>query len=413
LTGLGNRAQFQSLLDQAVVRRGGIDVIAVDIDYLKQTNDMAGHDAGDALIVAVAERLAAAAGPLATIARVGGDEFVIVLEGPARARLQAVRQMIALSAGVALRHAGHDLIISICAGHAGAEDANTSLGRIHKQADLALYRAKAAGRGCWRSYDASMADEASARSRLMADARIGISTGQFCLHYQPLQQLDGTLTGYEALLRWQHPVHGVLTPLDFPEVLRESALQSSLQHLMLADALMKASDLRKVRPDLKMAVKLASGQLQGTAAAVSILDELSRHRVPPAGLIVEVTETVVISGMGGTLIECLECLRDAGVNVALDDFGTGHASLLQLRDVPANIVKIDRSFVAKLPDSTSSQHIVKSIIDLAHSLGKLVVAEGVDTRAQCNLLAQMGCDQAQGPLFGDVLAEPTLASKAA
>jgi len=413
LTGLGNRAQFQSLLDQAVVRRGGIDVIAVDIDYLKQTNDMAGHDAGDALIVAVAERLAAAAGPLATIARVGGDEFVIVLEGPARARLQAVRQMIALSAGVALRHAGHDLIISICAGHAGAEDANTSLGRIHKQADLALYRAKAAGRGCWRSYDASMADEASARSRLMADARIGISTGQFCLHYQPLQHLDGTLTGYEALLRWQHPVHGVLTPQDFPEVLRESALQSSLQHLMLADALMKASDLRKVRPDLKMAVKLASGQLQGTAAAVSILDELSRHRVPPAGLIVEVTETVVISGMGGTLIECLECLRDAGVNVALDDFGTGHASLLQLRDVPANIVKIDRSFVAKLPDSTSSQHIVKSIIDLAHSLGKLVVAEGVDTRAQCNLLAQMGCDQAQGPLFGDVLAEPTLASKAA
>jgi len=140
---------------------------------------------------------------------------------------------------------------------------------------------------------------------------------------------------------------------------------------------------------------------------------LSRYRVPPAGLIVEVTETVVMGGMGGTLIECLECLRDAGVNVALDDFGTGHASLLQLRDVPANIVKIDRSFVGKLADSAGSQHIVKAIIDLAHSLGKQVVAEGVETQAQRNLLAQMGCDQAQGILFGEAVAEPPLASKAA
>ncbi len=413
LTGLGNRALFQSLLDQSAARRGGVDVIAVDIDYLKQTNDMAGHDAGDALIVAVAERLAAAAGPQATIARVGGDEFVIVLEGAARARLAAVRQMIALSAGVALRHGGHDLIISICAGHAGAEDRSTSLVRIHKQADLALYRAKAAGRGCWRSYDASMADEASARSRLLADARVGISTGQFRLHYQALQKLDGSLTGYEALLRWQHPVYGLLRPEDFPEVLREATLQPSLQHLMLTSALAKAAGMRDSHPDLTMAVKLVSGQLQGTAAAVSILDELSRHRVPASCLIVEVTETVVMNGMGGALIECLECLRDAGVNVALDDFGTGHASLLQLRDVPANIIKLDRSFVGKLADSAGSQHIVKAIIDLAHSLGKLVVAEGVETQAQRNLLAKMGCDQAQGLLYGEPIAEPELASKAA
>jgi diguanylate cyclase (GGDEF)-like protein len=413
LTGLGNRALFQSLLDQGVMRRGGIDVIAVDIDYLKQTNDMAGHDAGDALIVAVAERLAAAAGPQGTIARVGGDEFVIVLEGPARSRLPAVRQMIALSAGVPLRHGNHDLIISMCAGHASAEDRSTPLARIHKQADLALYRAKAAGRGCWRSYDASMADEASARSRLLADARVGLTTGQFRLHYQPVLKLDGTLMGYEALLRWQHPQQGLLKPVDFPEVMRESTLQPALQHLMLTGALIKAAELRRVRPDLTMAVKLVSGQLQGTAAAVSILDEMARYRVAPGGLIVEVTETVVMGGLGGTLIECLECLRDAGVNVALDDFGTGHASLLQLRDVPANIVKIDRSFVGKLADSAGSQHIVKAIIDLAHSLGKLVVAEGVATQAQRNLLVQMGCDQAQGTLFGDAVAEPPDVSKAA
>lgn len=413
LTGLGNRALFQTLIDQGGTRRSGVDVIAVDIDYLKQTNDMAGHDAGDALIVAVAERLAAAAGPQSTIARVGGDEFVIVLEGQARTRLAAVRQMIALSAGVPLRHGGHDLVISICAGHAGSEDEATPLARIHKQADLALYRAKAAGRGRWCSYDVSMADEASARSKLLADARAGLSNGQFRLHYQPVQRLDGTLTGFEALLRWHHPTQGLLKPQDFPEVMKEATLLPGLQHLMLTSALAKAAEIRSRRPDLVMAVKLASSQLQGTAAAVSILDEMARHRVAPGGLVVQVTETVVMNGMGGSLIECLECLRDAGVNVALDDFGTGHASLLQMRDVPANIVKIDRSFVGKLTDSAGSQHIVKAIIDLAHSLGKLVVAEGVETAAQRNLLAHMGCDQAQGLLFGEAVAEPPIKSLAA
>lgn len=413
LTGLGNRALFQSLLDQNGPRRAGIDVVAVDIDYLKQTNDMAGHDAGDALIVAVAERLAAAAGPQGTIARVGGDEFVIVLEGLARSRLPAVRQMIALSAGVPLRHGGHDLVISICAGHACVEDGATPLARIHKQADLALYRAKAAGRGRWCSYDETMADEATARSRLLAEARKGITSGQFHLHYQPVQRMDGRLVGHEALLRWQHPEHSLLKPADFPEVMKEASLQPALQHLMLSEALAKAATVRLRRPDLTMAVKLSSSQLQGTAAAVSILDELARHRVPPGTLVVQVTETVVMSGLGGTLIECLECLRDAGVNVALDDFGTGHASLLQLRDVPANIIKIDRSFVAKLPDSTGSQHIVKAIIDLAHSLGKQVVAEGVETATQRNLLIQMGCDQAQGSLFGEAAADPQITSIAA
>ncbi|MCU0890822.1 MAG: EAL domain-containing protein [Sandarakinorhabdus sp.] len=413
LTGLGNRALFQSLLDQGGPRKGGLDIVAVDIDYLKQTNDMAGHDAGDALIVAVAERLAAAAGPQATIARVGGDEFVIVLEGAARNRLPAVRQMIALSAGVPLRHGGHDLIISICAGHASVEDGATPITRIQKQADLALYRAKAAGRGCWRSYDETMADEASARSRLLADARQGISNGQFRLHYQPVLRLDGRLVGHEALLRWQHPQHGLLKPTDFPEVMKEASLQPALQHMVLSGALAMAASIRLRRPDLTMAVKLVGSQLQGTAAAVSILDELARHRVPPGALVVQVTETVVMSGLGGTLIECLECLRDAGVNVALDDFGTGHASLLQLRDVPANIVKIDRSFVGRLPESASSHHIIKAIIDLAHSLGKQVVAEGVETQAQRNQLVQMGCDQAQGALFGEPQADPTIASLAA
>ena len=400
LTGLGNRALFQNMLEQPLARQSGIDVIAIDIDFLKQTNDMAGHDAGDALIVAVAERLAAAAGPEASIARVGGDEFVILLTGTARERLSAVRQMIALSSGVPLRHSGHNLTISICAGHSASEDKGVPLARIFKQADLALYRAKAAGRGCWRSYDSSMADEAEARSRLLSEARVGLAHNQFLLHYQRIVQLDDTLTGYEALIRWQHPRLGLLAPGDFPDVLRESTLLPPLQAYVLQSALEQLAQLRSDGKDLTMSVNFVGSQLQGTAAAVAILDELARHRVPPHALVVEVTETVVMGGLGGALIEALECLRDAGVNVALDDFGTGHASLIQLRDIPANIVKIDRSFIARLSVSVGNQQVVRATIDLAHSMGKQVVAEGVENDSQRQLLTRLGCDLAQGWLFG-------------
>jgi diguanylate cyclase (GGDEF)-like protein len=413
LTGLGNRALFQNLLEQPAIRQGGIDVIAVDIDYLKQTNDMAGHDAGDALIVAVAERLSAAAGPLATIARIGGDEFVILLEGAARSRLPALRQMIALSAGVPLRHAGYDLSISICAGHAASEERGVPMARIFKQADLALYAAKAAGRGCWRSYDDSMADEAFARSRLISEARTGMATGQFRLHYQPVQRIDGRVVGHEALLRWQHPRLGLLAPPDFSDVMKEASILPGLQLWVLDTALAQAAQLRANGTDLGVAVNFLTGQLQGTAAAVAILDDLARHLVPPHALIVEVTENVVMGGLGGALIECLECLRDAGVHVALDDFGTGAGSLVHLREVPADIVKIDRSFVAAMVESDSSQQIVRALVDLAHSLGKQVVAEGVETDAQCLLLRQMGCDMGQGRLFGEPVPQPLQPAAAA
>ncbi len=410
LTGLGNRALFQNLLERPIQRQA-IDMIVIDIDFLKQTNDMAGHDAGDALIVAVAERLAAAAGPQATIARVGGDEFVIILEGEARGRLEAVRQMIALSAGVPLRHAGYDLTISICAGHVRAEGDMQSLKQIYKQADLALYRAKAAGRGCWRSYDSSMADEVDARSRLVAEARIGLPNGQFALHYQPIVDFTGQIIAFEALLRWDHPRLGLLRPGEFAEVLKETSLVPALQAWVLERALSHIAMVREAHPDRAVSINFLTSQLQGTTAAVAILDELARHGVPPDALIVEVTEHVVMGGLGGALLECLECLRDAGVHVALDDFGTGFASLIHLREVPADLIKIDASFASDIVSSAGSQQIVRAIIDLAHSLGKRVVAEGVETDAQRTMLVEMGCDLGQGWLLGRP-APPDLAAAA-
>lgn len=401
LTGLGNRALFQSLVEQTAMRRGGIDVITVDIDFLKQTNDWAGHDAGDALIVAVAERLAAAAGPEATIARVGGDEFVIFLEGEARARLGSVRQMIEISAGATLMHGRHELVISMCAGHATTEDRGEPLERIVKQADIALYRAKGSGRGCWRSYDESMADETDSRSRMLAEARLGLQAGQFLLHYQRVYQLDGTVVGFEALLRWQHPRLGLLTPGEFAEVLKEASLLPALQHRVLTAALSEAALVRggSGNDALTMAVNFVVGQLQGTAAAVAILDEVARHGLPPSALVVDVSEHL-LGGADAQVIECLECLRDAGVNVALDDYGAGKASLSQLRRVPANLVRIDSAFIASLADSANSRRVVKAMIDLAHGLGKVVAAKGIESEMQRKYLVEMGCDLGQGRLLG-------------
>jgi diguanylate cyclase (GGDEF)-like protein len=411
LTGLGNRALFQSLIDRSSSPNGEIDVVAVDIDFLKQTNDMAGHDAGDALIIAVSDRLAAAAGPLATIARIGGDEFVIVLEGEARARLPALRQMVALSAGVPLRHAGHDLTISMCAGHAQG-DGLLSLQAVHKLADTALYRAKASGRGCWRTYDSSMADEADARSRMVSEARDGLPAGQFRLHFQPIMAADGTIFAYEALLRWQHPDLGLLAPSEFREVLRESGLALMLHNWALEEALNKAAALRQEGSDIVITVNCITSQLQGPSAAIAILDELARRDVPASSLILEVTEAVATGGLGSALFECLECLRDSGVRVALDDFGTGTASLIHLRDVPSDIIKIDASFAVNLAGSSGGQQVVRAIIDLAHSLGKRVVAQGINTQAESQMILQLGCDLGQGNIFGGPAELPVRAAAA-
>ncbi len=410
LTGLGNRSLFQSLLERATPYVGGLDVVAVDIDFLKQTNDMAGHDAGDALIVAVAERLRAAAGPSATITRIGGDEFVILLEGEARQRLDAVRQMIALSAGVPLRHAGYDLTISICAGHAADPDGNANLQTVHKLADLALYRAKAEGRGCWRTYDASMADELDARTQMVREARAALRLGEFVLHYEPIVDQNRRPIAQEAVLRWQHPRLGLLSPPQFAILMRESTIVLALQQLALEQAMAKAADMHVGAPGMAMAINFVTSQLQGPSAAIAILDELAQRNLPPQALIAEVTEPVAMGGLGSALFECLECLREAGARVALDDFGTGTASLIQMRDVPADLIKIDASFAAALVESDNSRQVVQAIVALAHSLGKKVVAQGIESEAQFDLLKQMGCDYAQGPLFGLASMQPQVAA---
>ncbi len=403
LTGLANRAVFQDRL----TRLGSTcaDLVVVDLDYLKETNDTAGHGAGDALIVEAGRRLHAAAGANALVARIGGDEFAVLLEGDACAALAAVLREVERSTSTALRHEGRMLPLLLSAGHArwNPDGPNTDdPARLYKNADLALYRAKADGRGRWHYCTDAMRDEQEAGRHVVAEAHAGLARGEFELHYQPVIELrTGEPIGQEALLRWWHPARGLLTPPAFAAAFADSSLAAALQSFVLDSALDHAAQLHAtVTGRMRVGVNFMAMQLQGEGAAEAILAHLANRRIPPGNFVVEVTESVAIGRGGGPVVECLRCLRAAGVAVALDDFGTGYASLVHLRDFPADILKIDRSFVAGLPDDSDSQKIVRAIIALAHGLGKRVVAEGIETETQRDYLRRLGCDAAQGYLLG-------------
>lgn len=396
LTGLSNRAAFQDWLSR-LHGYPSADLVVVDVDHLKEANDLAGHDAGDALIVAAAQRLRAAVGDDARVARMGGDEFSIILVGEQRRRLPALLAAIAASADRPVEHLGRKLRLSMSAGHAEWIAGADTPGGLYKKADLALYRTKAQGRGGWCSYAASMHDEVEASRRTVTEARHGVERREFELYFQPVVDMaSGDTVGHEALLRWNHPSRGRLLPMDFAAAFEDAGTAASIQAQVLGLALDRA-----VVDGMRVSVNFVGSQLQGEAGAAEILAALAARGLDSSKLVVEVTETVVLGRQDAPIIACLHRLRAAGVRVALDDFGTGYASLIHLRDFPADLLKIDRSFVAGLPGDEGSQKIVRAIVALAHGLGKLVVAEGIETEAQRDFLRGLGCDFGQGFLFGE------------
>lgn len=402
LTGLGNRTAFQDRLASLAARRAGADLVVVDLDYLKETNDGAGHDAGDALIVEAGRRLQAAAGPDALVARIGGDEFAVLLEGPARAALSTVLDQVERSANATYQHMDRSLPLSLSAGYASWESGLGDPQALYKNADLALYRAKADGRGRCRAYLASMRAEQDARRNLIAAARSSLARGEFELHYQPVVDMrSGDVIGHEALLRWHHPARGLLAPGEFTALFDDPTLAAAVQAMVLDEAIRRTAALAAGSGTAgRVGVNFVAGQLQGPAAAEAILAKLKAAALPPSALIIEIPETVAIARSGSALVTCLRRLQAAGCTIALDDFGTGYASLVHLRGFPADILKIDRSFIAGLPTDQDSQKIVRAIVALAHGLGKRVVAEGIETEAQRDFLRRLGCDSGQGHLFG-------------
>ena len=398
LTGLPNRAVFADHLERIVARSGEchepVAVLCVDLDGFKAVNDLYGHPAGDALLVAAAQRLRAAVRGHELVARLGGDEFAIVQAGgqqPDHAGLLAGRILEALAEPFSI---GLDTVrISGSVGVAlFPADAPDQAGLV-KNADMALYRAKAEGRGTVRFYEAAMDEALRRRRQLEADLRQAIDRGELSVHYQPLAELEsGRILGFEALLRWTHGRLGEIGPATFIPLAEESGLILKLSDWVLREACAEAA---RWTPALKLSVNLSPVQFSQGDLAAGIEAVLAETGLDPGRLELEVTEGLLIKD-ADKAIAVLERLKAIGVQIAMDDFGTGYSSLSYFRMFPFDKVKIDQSFIRDMIDNPQARAIIRSVIGLGQGLGMPVVAEGVETAEQLAALRAEGCDQVQG-----------------
>ncbi|WP_430910417.1 putative bifunctional diguanylate cyclase/phosphodiesterase [Methylobacterium sp. sgz302541] len=416
LTGLPNRAMFQSTLDGAIVSASidasSLGLILLDLDAFKEVNDTLGHDAGDALLKEIGRRLSGILGPEDLVARLGGDEFVIVIAGGGRrlgvprqrihAMADAVFEVLAPSVSIAGRNVSPRASLGLALYPEHADNAADLL----TNADLALYAAKGAGRNQASLFHRSMRVRIEERVALSREFRAALEQGRIVPFYQPKVSFEtGRIVGFEALTRWQHPVRGVLAPAAFASVFDDAEvgvlLGLSLARQVAADV---AGWIAEGFDPGRVFVNLSTAQFADRELAAVLLGILDDAGLPASRFGVEVTETVLIHGQSERISETLEALRKAGVRVALDDFGTGYASLTHLKRFPVSEIKIDRSFVSDLASDVNDAAIVTALLQLGTSLGLDVTAEGVETREQAAFLTQGGCSYAQGYLYSKPIA---------
>jgi diguanylate cyclase (GGDEF)-like protein len=401
LTGLANRLQFRDHLTQALTGRDGeigkVALLFIDLDQFKLINDTLGHRIGDSLLVSVGGRLRHASRDCDLVARLGGDEFAIVQrieEHFDEARILAHRIIEAMAQPFQVE--GHELSISCSIGIACGPDDAQDPDALLANADLALYRAKANGRGRHQFFEPEMNKRAQARRLLESDLRDALHNGQFELHYQPFLNLKlGSITGFEALLRWNHPKRGMISPLEFISVTEETGLIAPIGRWVLREACREA---KRWPTQVKVAVNLSPVQLRTGTFAMDVIDALSQAGIEPERLELEITETVLLDDDKKTL-QSLHQLRAMGVRICMDDFGTGYSSLSYLRMFPFDKIKIDRCFVSDLPRDHYSTAIIRAVIDLANSVGMVTTVEGVETEDQLAYLKAEQCIEAQGFLI--------------
>jgi diguanylate cyclase (GGDEF)-like protein len=407
LTGLPNRVLFAQRLDAALAtatRRGQVSVLMIDMDGFKQVNDSLGHAAGDGLLAAVAARLRAVLGADGLLARVGGDEFAVLLpdsDGPGDGVRVAERLLASLAEPVefadrAVRVAASLGVADWCGGDADAD-------HLIRDADVAMYAAKAAGRGRYRVFEPSMRQAAVARAVLEADLRLALDRGEFELRYQPIVDLgSGAMHGVEALVRWRHPTRGLLAPVDFVDVAEEIDVVGALDRWVLTEACGAAVRWQRLRPGLGVSVNFSAGQFVRTDLMDTVTRALVTAGLPPATLTLELTETSLLDD-AETTVSRLAALAALGVRVAIDDFGTGYSSLAYLRRLPVTSIKVDKVFVDELGSDDGAAALVRAILALADTFGLHTIAEGVETERQREVLAALGCRSAQGFLFAEPL----------
>lgn len=404
LTGLPNRSALVEFLGAALARShdggGDVAVLFVDLDDFKLVNDSLGHAAGDELLVLVAHRIRQVVRDQDLVARLGGDELVVVsvdIDGADTAVALARRIAAQLQP---LFHVGaHDVVITASIGCAFAgPDGTATTDDLMRKADMAMYEAKTQGRCQFAIFDDDMRQRVEGRLSTEDSLRHAVGRSELVLEYQPIVRLhDQRLLCVEALLRWDRPGYGIVLPGAFIPIAEETQLITAIDSWVIRTACQRAAAWR--HRDVSIAVNLSARDLQQPDIATFAHHALQRAGLAPNRLIMEITETTLVSG-NVTTAENLERLQALGVQLAIDDFGTGYSSFASLRRLPAQILKVDRSFVATLDEDRSCSAIVGAIINMGHSLGLTVVAEGVEHRRQADELRALGCDAAQGYLFG-------------
>jgi diguanylate cyclase (GGDEF)-like protein/PAS domain S-box-containing protein len=414
LTGLPNRARFRERVEHALLRHGTardrVTILFIDLDDFKAVNDSLGHAAGDRLLQAASERLLNATRGLDIVARLGGDEFGVLLGNVTHdedAITVASRITVAMAAPFQLD--GHEVRVGASIGIARAHGDDTAE-ELLRNADLAMYRAKASGKGRYEAFDPAMHAALVERLELESDLRHALERGEIALAYQPVMDLTtGQLAGAEALARWYHPVRGLIPPARFVPLAEQTGLIGPIGRWALVEACHQAM---RWSGSATIAVNVSGRQLEDHGFIFDVADALERSGLVPERLVLEITESVLMRDPQAAL-ERLGALRILGVRIAIDDFGTGYSSLAYLQRFPVNVLKIDKAFVAGV-DEPGGAALARAIVALGNALGLRTVAEGAETPEHAETLRALGCRYAQGYLFGRPMSmDELIASEAA
>jgi diguanylate cyclase (GGDEF)-like protein len=408
LTDLPNRELLADTVagwcDRATDAGQEISLLFIDLDHFKMVNDHWGHEVGDELLCAVAGRLSAMVRSEDLVCRIGGDEFVIALASPSHTALaEALAERLIAEFGEPFELSVGKVVISPSIGIARSEGAGEALELI-RDADTAMYKAKGSGRNKYAMFDVSLRETLHTRVRLEQALRGALDRGELAVFYQPIIDLaSDELTGFEALMRWNSPTLGAVSPLDFIPIAEETGLIERSGAWLLEEAAGQLVAWSAARPadarPLHISVNVSVRQLRDGRLVDVVRDVLQRTGLPAAALWLEITESGVMEDLEVALVT-LRGLRSLGVTLSIDDFGTGYSSLSYLNRLPVGILKIDRSFIAGVGEDGANEPIVRAVLAMAHAMGHLVVAEGVETAVQRDWLRMLGCDLAQGYLYG-------------
>ncbi len=406
LTGLPNRALFLDRLGVALDRSRRTNtrasVLFLDVDNFKDINDSLGHEAGDAVLVGLAERLRSMLRPMDTVARFGGDEFTFLFEDLANEReIVLIAERIRRATVRPIQMSTGEANVTVSMGIATVADPGVTPESVLREADAAMYRAKELGRARYELHDETSRQRALHRLELETALGHAIERDELRILYQPKIALIGpaTIAGLEALVRWEHPERGLIAPSEFIPLAEETGIVHAIGEFVLHHALTQVVRWRRSRPEMMVSINLSYRQLEDAGLATLVTNAMLASHVPPGALCLEITEDAVMRNPD-VATRSLGALKDAGVEIAIDDYGTGATSLASLKRLPIDTLKIHESFVTGVGSRPEEISIVGAVVELGHALGLHVIAEGVETDAQLANLRSLGCDAAQGYLLG-------------